>query len=95
MFVEKHVWLGFKDLSIFNHALSTKQVWRILSAPDFMTARVLKAKYFSQGAFLIAPVKVQCLHILRSLVRGKELLSKGLRWNVGDDTSIHDPCLQG
>jgi hypothetical protein len=80
--------LGFKDLALFNQALLAKQAWRVFSSPDSLAAKFLKAKYFNQGDFLTATAKVGCSHIWRSLMWGKELLSKGLRWNVGDGKSI-------
>ncbi|KAK2651619.1 hypothetical protein Ddye_011475 [Dipteronia dyeriana] len=80
--------LGFKDLSAFNQALLAKQAWRILIGPDSLAARVLKAKYFRDSNFLSTSVKVGCSHIWRSLLWGRELLVKGLRWGIGDGTDI-------
>ncbi|KAK2662764.1 hypothetical protein Ddye_001338 [Dipteronia dyeriana] len=80
--------LGFKDLSIFNQALLAKQSWRFLSSSDSLAARVLKAKYFSLVDFLDASIKVGCSHVWRSQTWGRELLSKRLRWSVGDGNGI-------
>ncbi|KAK2637370.1 hypothetical protein Ddye_032162 [Dipteronia dyeriana] len=80
---------GFKDLALFNQTLLAKQAWRIFSVPDSLAARVLKAKYFSSGDFMSASTKAGCSHIWRSLNWGRELLSKGLRWNVGDGSKIN------
>ncbi|KAL0318634.1 UNVERIFIED_CONTAM: hypothetical protein Sangu_2019600 [Sesamum angustifolium] len=41
--------LGFCDLQAFNLAMLAKQVWRILSFPDRLLSRVLRARYFPDG----------------------------------------------
>ncbi|KAK3224955.1 hypothetical protein Dsin_004817 [Dipteronia sinensis] len=80
--------LGFKDLSLFNQALLAKQVWRLLHCPNYVVAQLLKAKYCKQDDFLLAKAKPSYSYIWRSLVWGRSLLSKGLRWKVGDGNSI-------
>ncbi|XP_027166934.1 uncharacterized protein LOC113766966 [Coffea eugenioides] len=37
--------LGFKDLEAFNEALLAKQLWRIISFPNLLMSKVLRAKY--------------------------------------------------
>jgi hypothetical protein len=44
--------LGFRDLRLFNQALLAHQAWRLVAFPDSLCARVLKAKYYSQGNLL-------------------------------------------
>ncbi|GAA0174164.1 hypothetical protein LIER_27609 [Lithospermum erythrorhizon] len=43
--------LGFSDLRLFNLALLSKQVWRIITDPQSQLARIYKAKYFPHGTF--------------------------------------------
>ncbi|KAK3212205.1 hypothetical protein Dsin_016911 [Dipteronia sinensis] len=71
--------LGFKDLLSFNQSLLAKQAWRILSCRHSLVARLLKAKYFKNGEFLMASAKNGCSHIWRSILWGRSLLAKGLR----------------
>ncbi|KAL5784031.1 hypothetical protein ACOSQ2_006423 [Xanthoceras sorbifolium] len=83
-----HGGLGFKDLSLFNQALLGKQTWRIVMNKDSLVSRVLKAKYFRQEDFLSVTLKQGSSHLWRSLVWGRSLLFKGLRWRVGNGKDI-------
>ena len=44
--------MGFQNLQAFNPAMLAKQGWRILTNPNFLTARVYKAKYFPHDEVL-------------------------------------------
>lgn len=46
--------LGFRDIQCFNLALLAKQPWCLITQPNLMMSRVLKAKYFSHGGLLNA-----------------------------------------
>ena len=57
-------------------------------SPDSLVARVLKAIYYPSSNFLQATVGSQASYVWRSIVRGRELLESGIRWRVGNGSSI-------
>ena len=48
--------MGFKDLCMFNEALLTKQVWRLVHDKHSLFYKVCKAKYFLYGSIFYASV---------------------------------------
>ena len=49
--------MGFRDLHSFNLAMLAQQSWRLISTPDSLCARVLKAKYYPNCNLLKAGPK--------------------------------------
>ncbi|KAK3211112.1 hypothetical protein Dsin_015818 [Dipteronia sinensis] len=80
--------LGFKNLETFNRALLAKQGWRILKNLESLVARVLKGCYFSRGGFLDAAKKDSNSFVWKSIIWGKGILDAGMRWRVGNGSSI-------
>jgi ribonuclease HI len=80
--------MGFKDLILFNQALLAKQAWRLITYPDSLCARVLRAKYFPRGKLLDTVVAGEASQTWRAIEYGLDLLKKGVVWRVGDGASI-------
>lgn len=81
--------LGFRHLGLFNKCLLAKQVWRLITSPTTLAARVLKARYFPISTFFNASVGYRPSYIWRSFLAVKELVQKGCKWNIGDGRNVN------
>ncbi|CAN1787046.1 Uncharacterized mitochondrial protein AtMg00310 [Linum perenne] len=81
--------LGFKDLEFFNHALLAKQTWRLIQNPDLLLAQIYKAKYFPNSTLMQAGKGSNPSWGWRGILKGREIIKVGHRWQVGDGTSIN------
>lgn len=81
--------LGFRDLHSFNIAMLARQAWRLLQHPDTLCARVLKAKYFSDGNLLQASPNNGISYAWRSILHGVDLIKKGVILRIGDGSSVN------
>ena len=81
--------LGFKSLVTFNRALLAKQGWRILKNPNSLATKILKGCYFSDCGFLETGKKPLNSFVWKSIFWGKGILDIGVRWRVGNGSSIH------
>lgn len=84
--------LGYRNLNLFNQALLAKQGWRLLTNPSSVAARVLKARYFPHSSFMEAVCQPGMSFSWRSILAGKTVLARGLRYQIGNgcDVSIWD-----
>ncbi|CAN0906115.1 Uncharacterized mitochondrial protein AtMg00310, partial [Linum grandiflorum] len=80
--------LGFKNFSDFNQVLLARQAWRILSEPDSLLAQILRGRYFHTTSFLNAVLGSRLSWGWRSILHGRDLLIKGLRYQIGNGISI-------
>ncbi|GAA0168567.1 hypothetical protein LIER_23254 [Lithospermum erythrorhizon] len=85
--------LSFKDLECMNLALLAKQGrgggGQVITRQASLLFKVLKGKYFRQSTFLRAKLWANPSFGWRSLLEGHKVLSKGIRWRVGDGRSIN------
>ncbi|XP_019150111.1 PREDICTED: uncharacterized protein LOC109146914 [Ipomoea nil] len=63
-----------------------KKGWRLLTQPDSLVSRILKAKYFATVDFMEAQVGGNPSFIWRSIMAGRAVLEQGLARRIGDGT---------
>lgn len=85
---KKNGGLGFRDLELFNLALLARQAWRLLTMPDSLCAKLLKAIYFPEVSIMDAEVGSHPSQVWRSLIEGRDVLAHGLIRRIGDGSSI-------
>ncbi|KAL0403938.1 UNVERIFIED_CONTAM: hypothetical protein Sradi_2034600 [Sesamum radiatum] len=73
------------SLKEFNLALLAKQGWRLLTRPEDLLSRVLKARYVGTGSFWDATVGRRPSLTWRSLIKARPLLAEGCFWCTGLD----------
>ncbi|KAM5577920.1 hypothetical protein ABKV19_008311, partial [Rosa sericea] len=77
-------------------SMAAKQGWRLIHRPDSLIAQLLKAKYYPNCSFMEAELKKGASYTWRSIMAGREVLRKGVRFQVGDGSKIslwRDPWL--
>ncbi|MCH80360.1 replication protein A 70 kDa dna-binding subunit, partial [Trifolium medium] len=63
--------MGFKSLQAFNLALLGKQAWNLVTRPDNLITKLLKARYFPKCDFLEANIGHNPSYVWRSIWRSK------------------------
>lgn len=80
--------MGFRDISLFNQVMLSKQSWKIIKNPGSLLVKVLRGRYFKGNVFLKAPLGNNPSLVWRSILWGRDLFIKGYRWRVGDGRHI-------
>lgn len=80
--------MGFRDFRAMNVALLARQGWRMLKNPDSFWAKMMKGLYFPNSSFLEATKGYRASWAWLSILSGREILMKGLRWQVQNGESI-------
>ena len=70
--------MGFRDLQSFNLAMLAKQVWGLLSEPDSLCARVLRARYYPDGKLLKARMRSGSSYTWQSILAGLDCFKQGI-----------------
>jgi hypothetical protein len=81
--------MGFRDFHSFNLAMLGKQVWRLVTDPLSLCARVLKAKYYPNCHILKAGPKANSSFTWQSIIAGLATFNRGCIWRVGNGESIN------
>lgn len=80
--------IGFRDLHIFNKALLAKQAWRIIKNPNLSWVKLLKSIYFPNKDFLKTKPTNNSSWEWKSILKGREVIIKGYRWEVNNAENI-------
>jgi hypothetical protein len=65
-----------------------RQAWCLLTQPESLCARVLKAKYYPRGQLQDTVFPRGASSSWQAIQHGLELLKKGLIWRIGNGQSI-------
>ena len=80
--------MGFKSFKAFNMAMVGKQAWKLVSDPESLVTRLLKAKYFPQGDYFGAGIGHNPSYVWRSIWSVKDVIRRGLHWCIGTGERI-------
>ena len=80
--------MGFKELSLFNDALLAKQIWRLLYNTNSLFYKVFRSKFFPNCSIMEAKEGYGGSYAWRSILKGREVISRGAKWRVGNGESI-------
>ena len=80
--------MGFKDLTLFNDGLLTKQACRLLQNEQSLFYRVFKENFFPDCSILEVLNNAKGSYAWQSILHGREVLKKGARWRMGNGKDI-------
>ncbi|GER27469.1 RNA-directed DNA polymerase (reversetranscriptase)-related family protein [Striga asiatica] len=80
--------LGFHDLNTFNRALITKQLWRLLTHPNLLVSKILKAKYFPKEDFFTAKKKSNSSWLWACWLKQRDSFKSGIRYSIRDGKRV-------
>ncbi|XP_021770766.1 uncharacterized protein LOC110734956 [Chenopodium quinoa] len=75
--------LGMRNLKNWNLVFMDKLGWRIIKEPDKLWVKILHARYFKRSTFLNCIPNSSDSPLWRDILKGKELLMKGITYRTG------------
>ncbi|KAL3524580.1 hypothetical protein ACH5RR_012952 [Cinchona calisaya] len=63
--------LGFKDIEHFNTVLLAKQVWRLITQPNLLVSKILKAKYLNKEDIFSTEIPKNASWIWQSMISSR------------------------
>ncbi|KAL9679837.1 hypothetical protein QQ045_017708 [Rhodiola kirilowii] len=87
--------LGFRNLKLMNEALIAKQVWRIITRPELLMSKVIKARYFPTTDYMEATGGSRPSLVWKSLIKVKHILKEGLVWDPQERKFFWNKCSSG
>ncbi|KAL0284392.1 UNVERIFIED_CONTAM: putative mitochondrial protein [Sesamum angustifolium] len=85
----KRCQLIFFGMTGIDEKFIAKQLWRLLSRPESLVSKVLKAKYFQRTHLFEAQIGTRPSYTWRSLFAALNLLKAGCRWWIGTGHSVN------
>ncbi|XP_027126082.2 uncharacterized protein [Coffea arabica] len=79
--------LGFKDIEAYNKALLGKQIWRIITKPNLLVSKVLKARYFPKDSILSCKTYRNASWFWQGLLGARCLIDQGMIRRIGNGRS--------
>lgn len=73
---------------MFNEAMLAKLAWRLLKDDNLLFCRVFKARFFPNGSLLYAKESPSASYTWKSILKERDVISKGVLWRVGDGKQI-------
>lgn len=78
---------GFRNLEVFNLALSARRSWSIMEDPSLLSDRILKAVYFPNDTILTAELGSCSSQIWRANLEGRDVMKQGIIRRIGNGQS--------
>ncbi|XP_024044748.1 uncharacterized protein LOC112100221 [Citrus clementina] len=80
--------IGFKKIRDFNIAMLGKQCWKLMTNPQSLVARILKAKYYPRSVFIEASVGFNPSYTWRSIMATQHVVVQGSRLRIGSGQQV-------
>lgn len=80
--------MSFRDLTMLNDSLLTKQAWRLLNDKNSLFYRIFKALFFPQCTIMEAADSRSGSYPWKSILHGHDVILRRARWRVGNGKSI-------